>query len=193
MIQCAICKWVPKPSKLALRKRSSTALLGRNASKAFHAAPHLCLADSHDVGLCLARPTQDEHSCKQELAKTGSSPLQCDCWNQVCFESAAQVKCPRPDPPELVSATPVFLLVNAVLVCSRNPKLESMHALSASALRLCDSGNGTCPQVRMSKADVQGGCRNRHPHCSSCVCVCLPIESPIQSLCDPVCDLQVGP
>ena len=102
-------------------------------------APHLCPADSHDVGLCLARPTQDEHSCKQELAKTGSSPLQCDCWNQVCFESAAQVKCPRPDPPELVSATPVFLLVNAVLVCSRNPKLESMHVLSASALRPSNS------------------------------------------------------
>ena len=71
-------------------------------------APHLCPADSHDVGLCLARPTQDEHSCKQELEKTGSSPLQCDGWNQVCFESAAQVKCPRPDPPELVSATQVW-------------------------------------------------------------------------------------
>ena len=34
-----------------------------------------------------------------------------------------------------ISCPPVFLLANAVLVCSKNPKLESMHALSASALR----------------------------------------------------------
>ena len=85
-------------------------------------APHLCPADSHDVGLCLARPTRDEHSCKQELAKTGPSPLQYDRWKQVCFESAAQVKCPRPDPPELVSATQGLLAATAVWhweVCHR--------------------------------------------------------------------------
>ena len=55
----------------------------------------------------------------------------------------------------------------------------------AQAFEFCDSGNGTCPQVRMSKADVVIDIR-------SVVCVCR-LTDPIQSLGDPVWDLQVGP
>ena len=34
-------------------------------------APHLSSAGSHDVDLCLARPTRDEHSCKQNWRRLG--------------------------------------------------------------------------------------------------------------------------
>ena len=43
----------------------------------------------------------------------------------------------------------------------------------AQAFDVCDSGNGTCPQVRMSKADVVIDIRSV---VCVCACVCLPID-----------------